>query len=242
MWEISLIIQTKYKKYLMVLEEKLKIEFGENKIQSAFYDSKDNSILSIAIDNPTYKFKKTLKKLIAEIILITEKEEIIMNNIKSPTSEQTSNSVFIKTLVLFDFEEEKREIESLLELSKKIDLHAFFNFRLSKLKNKWFELVNLANRDDSIISNAEVLLEVLVESIAPSGRIIIVKYDKGFEFYDENGDRCKDAFLTKKITDEAELITNLILLSPKKIKLMCKDKLTKESLNLINYIFSNKLI
>ena len=78
MWEISLIIQTKYKKYLMVLEEKLKIEFGENKIQSAFYDSKDNSILSIAIDNPTYKFKKTLKKLIAEIILITEKEEIIM--------------------------------------------------------------------------------------------------------------------------------------------------------------------
>ena len=69
-----------------------------------------------------------------------------------------------------------------------------------------------------------------------------MKYDKGFEFYDENGDRCKDAFLTKKITDEAELITNLILLSPKKIKLMCKDKLTKESLNLINYIFSNKLI
>ncbi len=242
MWEISLIIQTKYKRYLQVLEEKLKIEFDSNKIQSAFYDGKENSTLSLAIKEPTYKFKKTLKKLIAEIVLLTEKENIILNNIKHHNKDITSKSVFVKTLVLFDFEEEKKEIENLIELSKRIDLHAFFNFRLMHLKNKWLDLVNLANKDDSVVSNAEVLLEILVESLTPSGRIVIVEYDKGFELYDENGKKCDESFLSSEINDEVELITNLILLSPKKIKIMCKEKISAESLNLINYIFSNKLI
>jgi len=241
MWEISLNLQTKNEKFLEIIENKVK-SLEKFKVHSALSRNSGVSTLSLATDKPELELINLLKSLIAEAIIFIEKEALIKkeSNLKNVT--KTSFGAFIKALVLFDFEADKKEIMCSLDLTKNLDLNAFFNFRLRSLKKKWLELINLTNQNNGFIGGADVLLEMLVDNLEVSDRKVFVeKVSQEFILLDEEGKKIEEEKLSKSIFDEIELVTSLIILAPKKINVLCKNDISKETMNLINYIFAGRV-
>lgn len=241
MWEISLIIQTKNEKFLEIIEKKVK-SFKDIKVHSALSKNLGLSTLSIATEKPELILIDNLKILIAETIILTEKETLIKKEVDFKNITKTTYGAFIKALVLFDFEADKNEIICSLDLTKNIDLHSFYSFKLKNLKKKWLELIKLTNQNNGFIGGADILLEMLVDSLEVSDRKVFVEKVGGrFVLLDEEGKEIKEKRLSKSIFDEIELVTNLIILAPKSIKILCKYDITKETMNLINYIFNGRV-
>lgn len=241
MWEISLNVQTKNEKFLEIIEKKVK-SLDKIKVHSALSRNLGVSMLSLATEKPELELINILKSLIAETIIFIEKEALIRkeSNLKNVT--KTSFGAFIKALVLFDFDADKKEIMCSLDLNKNLDLHAFFNFRLRPLKKKWQELIQLTNQNNGFIGGADVLLEMLVDNLEVSDRKVFVeKVRSKFILLDEEGREIKGDRVSSNIFDEIELVTNLIILAPKTIKILCKYDITKETMNLINYIFAGRV-
>lgn len=240
MWEISLIVQAKNAKYLEIIENKIK-SLTKFKVHSALHNNAGSSTLSLATEKPEIELINLLKILIAEAIIFIEKEDLIKKKVDFKNTQQIGVGAFIKALVLFDFEADKNEIICSLELNKTIDLHAFFNFRLRALKKKWLELLNLVNQNNGLIGGADILLEMLVENLSFSDKnIFIEKSCDEFVLLDEEGKKIQEG-ISGIIFDEIELVTNLIILAPKKIKILCKSDISKETMNLIGYIFGNRV-
>lgn len=241
MWEISISCNSKFKNHLNFISDALDT-YKDVKIYKATSTKHGLTTLSVATKKEDRLFISFLKDKIADAIIFIEKDEYIKKHSQFKLVSSTSKNAFKKALLLFGFEEDKDYILNKLNLNNNINIHAFFQFRLQHLKRKWEELVIITNQEDTLFGGTDVLLGFLIESIKPTDRKVFVDIkNKNFVLLNEAGEVIRERFVSDNITDEVDLVTNLIVLSPLKINILCKNNITSETYNLLNCIFNGRV-
>ncbi len=236
MWELDLIVSYKNRKYLHYIKENIvKSEYYNNKGIFALIRKNNNVILSIAIIDISNELIDKIADWISESLVFSEKENFITKK-KLPDS-SNFRSTFLKALALINVTDDIKFVKERLDMnSKTINFHSFFSFCLSDLKNRWEKELLMYFPKDSTISDDSLLdiLYSIVKSNETKIEIIIDYLDNKYIL--SGGDD-----LTIPANDEADILANLVILSPNKITINCKNKLTKDTFVLLNYLFKDKL-
>jgi len=243
MWEISIEMPLNFKRYLINIENYLLEKYKDLGIFMAFVKKQNSFVLSVAVNLPNNKFKQDLKIQISEAIVLSEKEEFFNSNFNCENLSGTCKQAFINALIMFNLEEEIVYVSELLDMEKNIITHAFFVFRLKLLILKWKELLYISSQQ-ILYNTPEILFEFLKFLVSNVNsnyeKVEIVKQDKKYLIYDEKNNTIKSDKIIDA-TDEIELITNLIILSPKQIVIDIK-LISNEMISLLKYIFEERLI
>lgn len=191
---------------------------------------------------------------IADTISIFYKLEFVEKNLKLHINQSIYLSAFEKALVAFDRETDKYLITHNLKIEDNIFLDSFYAFKLKSLRNKWRELIKLANENASYLLCNDTfidLLKFLIENIeVASGSVNVIKTQEVFLICDEKfnqiNTREEGLCLLKNHGShqneaEVDLITSLIALSPKKINVYCDQNENNTTLTLISQLFGNRV-
>lgn len=243
--------RTEEAKYLCKELKKNTQDFG---VQVRTY-SEDKKVFVVAScdKNERPRLHFFLCDAIAEVISIFYKLEFIEKNLKLRINQAVYFSAFEKALIAFDRETDKYLITHNLKIEKSIFLDSFYEFKLKSLRNKWKELIRLANENASYLLCNDTfidLLKFLIENIEfASGLINVVKKQEDFLICDEKFNKINTreeglCLINKKDSNneaEIDLITSLIALSPKRINVYCDQYENNSTLTLISQLFGNRV-
>lgn len=243
MWEISIEMPLKFKRYLVNIENNLLEKYKDLGLFMALAKKHNSYVLSIALNNPNNKYKQDLKYQIAEAIVLSEKEDFFKTYFDCDYLSLSCRNAFINALVMFNLEEEIEDVSNLINIETNMITHAFFVFRLKDVLIKWKELLYVSSQQ-ILYDTPEILFEFLkflVSSInSKHEKVAVVKENKKFLINDEKNKKIENDKIIDA-TDEVELVTNLIILSPKQIIIDIK-LISNEVVSLLKYIFEERLI
>ncbi len=162
-----------------------------------------------------------IERTIIKVISNFYKERFLTENLHLPIHENISLMAFKKALINFDKETDFYIISKNLNLDKNLHLDSFYYFKLKGLRDKWSELITLANENgDYLVSNDAFfdLLKFLIDNLE-------VCEDEINVFEEENGYiiKQKNKSTPGENLSKEGLISSLIDMSPKKINLFCKN-------------------
>lgn len=181
---------------------------------------------------------------IADVITTDFKMEFINRNLHLPIHNQLNLDALKKALVVFDRETDRYIVTHNLKLNENFFVESFYEFRLKQLRNKWQELIKLANENASYLLCNDTfidLLKFLIENIEISTSCInVVKENDNFKICDENFNEIEQEYELKD-NNEAFLITSIINLAPKRINIYCDDSENSSALTLISQVFANRV-
>ncbi len=235
MWELDIIISYKYRKYLFYIKESI--------IHSAHYNKKgifaiigkgSEAIMSMAIIDPSTELLDEISRVIAECMIFCEKE-LYLAGLKIVCSKEYK-SALIKTLVLIDISEDIDYAAARLDIAEKvINIHSFFQFKLHNLKDKWEKMYKTLLPDGKVDDDSVVTM--LKDIIDNNNQSISIK----IEYVDKSYILSSSHHPTIHAQTEADVIANLILLSPSEIHID-QSKISTDSLILLSYLFQNKIV
>ena len=235
MWEIDIIINYKYRKYLMYIKENITNSKNYSKKGVfAIIKMDNNAILSIAMLDATEELKQEIRVWIAECIVFSEKESYIRNKKILPNT--TFRNAFLKALIMVDISSDIDIVAKEINLcDKSINLHSLYKFRLKFLEDRWEKSLQALFPDKKELTSDKLMdiLKNIVASNRKSVEVVIKKRDNKFVIEAIND----DIYITA--SDEADVIANLILLSPYAIHNESANEYCSDSLILIEYLFSN---
>jgi len=242
MWEYSIKLSKNNKSIADFVFNTLKQK--TNKYKSVVVSTCDNRFysISLAIDEKHTEYaQEILAKIIAKIVCSVYKEEFLNRHLNLPSQDSMNLIAFKNALINFDKETDYFIISKNLILEGELYLESFYNFKLSRLQDKWGELVKLANenRDYLVCKDAFYdLLKFLIDNIDVSKREIEV-------FEDVNGYRIipisendLDEYENRIFSSEA-MISSLIELSPRKIEIYCSKE--NDATNLLKTIYEKRV-
>ena len=182
-----------------------------------------------------------LQDVIDESICYYIKKDFLLNNLTLRLSDSITRQAFISALLFFDRDTDKYIVNKYLCFDKKIDLYGFFNFKLSSLKQKWQELVSIANENQVYLYSDETFIELikfLVDNIEIKSDVVnIMSTKESYSVFDSKFD---DILQSNDISDE-KLVDMLISLCPKNINIYCSDKLSANLKNIICKLFEKRV-
>lgn len=172
------------------------------------------------------------------------KEKFLEKYINVPLKNEINMVALKKALVSFDKETDVHIIQKNLTIENNIFLESFFDFKLIALKNKWLELVKLANDNSSFLICDDTyceLLKFLIDNLEVCfDQINIVEDGNDYKL-------CDNTFcvLEKEggaLTDD-KLIEQLISLCPRVINIYCDENQSAErpAIKLISRIFDSRV-
>jgi hypothetical protein len=215
-----------------------------NKYRCVVVSSADNNFcnVSIAIDEKHSEFaQEILARIIAKIICSCYKRDFLDKSLNLPSQDSINLTAFKDALVNFDKETDYFIISKNLILDGELYLESFYNFKLSRLQDKWGELVKLANenRDYLVCKDAFFdLLKFLIDNIDVSKREVEV-------FEEENGYRIipitetdLGGYENQLFTSET-LVSSLIELSPRKIEFYYSNE--NDATHLVKTIYEKRV-
>ena len=219
MWEFC--ISTNKLNVARFIYQNLKQMSAEFKIVLTCYEQFDTFYIMLAcpIEEKT-RFAFVLERCIIKVVCNFYKEEFLNQNLHLPMHEKMSLTAFKKALINFDKETDFYIISKNLNLDKTLYLDAFYDFRLSGLREKWNELIMLANDNSDYLIGDEAffdLLKFLIDNLEIcENEISVFEKENGYSIKlpEKNDTSCES--LTKE-----GLVSTLIELSPKKINLYC---------------------
>ncbi len=178
--------------------------------------------------------KNILENNIIKMICSFYKDGYLKENLNLPTHEKIGLTAFKKALLNFDRETDLFIISKNLELKNTLNLDSFYEFKLKALREKWSELVALANENSEYLVGDEAffdLLRFLVDNLEiRENEISVFEKENGYQII---ADECFDS-----LNNEA-LVSTLIELSPKKINFYC-DKEDAVA-NFLSKIFAERI-
>lgn len=149
------------------------------------------------------------------------KDKFLTNNLRLPIFEDMSLTAFKKALINFDKETDFYIISKNLDLDKNLQLDSFYNFKLKPLRQKWAELITLANENSEyLVSNDAFfdLLHFLIDNLEVCEEEVNVFQDENGYFLSPENSSLASSSLTKE-----NLVGSLIELCPKKINFFCAN-------------------
>ena len=202
------------------------------------------SILVSAEKCDENRYKHFLINLISEIICEDFKLKYLEENLSLPNLDEISQKAFMQALLSFDKETDKYIVQKYLELDNSIDVEAFYFFKLLPLKEKWKELVQIANDNKTYLSSNETLVELLkflVDNLELKNESIsLIQKDGKIGFYDINFNLLKENDLKEKDIDST-IISNLIAFAPKYVNIYCGDNFNNNLIRLLKQIFDKRI-
>lgn len=245
MWEFCINMSDKNielsKKIYLALKSFCK-EYGG--IVTTFERCGKISILVSAERCDENRIKHYISNLISDIICDDYKLTFLRENLSLPNLDSISKNAFIQALLSFDKEEDKYIVQKQLVLDSNIDIEAFYYFRLSILRNKWKELVQIANDNKAYLSSNETLVELLkflVNNLEYKNETINLMLEKNKVcFYDINFNLLKENNIDENEIDST-IISNLISFAPKYVNVYCQDDFSNSLIRLLKQIFDNRI-
>lgn len=202
------------------------------------------SILITAEKCDENRFKHFIANLISDLVCEDFKLKYLESNLCLPNLDTISKNAFMQALLSFDREADKYIVQKCLSLENSIDVEAFYFFKLSMLRDKWKELVQIANDNKTYLSSNETLVELLkflVNNLELKNDTINLMQDKGkVRFYDINFNLLKENNLSDKDIDST-IISNLIAFAPKYVNIYCGDNFNSNLINLLKQIFDKRI-
>ena len=240
MWEFSLNLTSENKEIASSIQNSLSLSLSP--INGLITSSEQGNIISIliAVENQyAEELKSVISSLITEVICTKFKADFLNNYLFLPLQDKAGLFAFKKALLNFDKQTDKYIIKKSLCLSNTLFLESFFEFRLTKLKEKWTELVALSNDNKDFLVCRESfidLLKFLVDNLdICEDEISVIKEDDGYRIID-----CANKFYTNRIISQEKVVSSVIELSPQRINLYF-DQSSNET-NLLERIFEERII
>lgn len=227
MWEYSIKIIEKNKPLAVYLFDILKEKTSKYKRVVVFSCEENFCNISLAIEEKHIeKAQEILAKLITKTICSFYKSDFLDKYLCLPTHESISLTAFKKALINFDKETDYYIISKNLILEGELYLDSFYSFSLSRLQDKWGELIKLANdnRDYLVCKDAFFdLLKFLIDNIDVTKQEIEVFEEKdGYRIFPITDCNLED-YENQVFSSEA-LVSSLIELSPRKIEIYCNKE------------------
>ena len=152
--------------------------------------------------------------------------------------------VFLKNVLLAGGIDKKIIRQKLLNIDS-IVVDSFFHFRLGILKARWNDLINLANDNIMYLMSKDTFIELikfLVSNLEFKCDFVSVKQSgKDFKIYDKDGKSLKDELEDCENLNDVFLITTLISLNPRRIRLDTTNNLKDNTMSLLYEIFNNRV-
>ncbi len=222
MWELSIAVSCKNLEIAKFIYQSLKKEGASLGGVVTCYEEFEN--FYILFGCPVEKQQKAceeIEKCIIKVICNFYKERFLTENLRLPTHENISVTAFKKALINFDKETDIYYISKNLQLQDNLHLDSFYFFKLKALRDKWQELIALANENsDYLVSNEAFydLLKFLIDNLEVcEDEINVFENEDGYLLQSQNED-LKSENLSKE-----GLVSSLIELSPKKINFFCRS-------------------
>ncbi len=196
-----------------------------------------NRKIVIAVDK-TYKqeMEICLLKAVSFIICNYFKEEFLDKHLCLSNKDEMSMIAFKKALINFDKETDYFIISKNLTFEGNLYLTSFYKFKLVKLREKWQELIKLANENRDYLISTDAfndLLKFLIDNLDICKDEIDVIEDENENYYIyDNGEKGERLCATA-------LISLLIDMSPQKINVYCKNE--NHAIELMKTIFDNRV-
>lgn len=240
MWEVSICFESP--KMAEYFASKINLVIKSCKGISACITLNGQNCVLIAVPKDKEEFaREFVKQKIAECILFFYKKDYIVSKLNFERPKTPYMNVFLQTLVCFDGEADKHLIEQCLDFEDRVFVDAVVAFKLKFLKNKWEELVSLANENVMYFLSEDSLLELIKFLISNlEHRCYAVNVFSKSDCYflcDLQGKRIDDFMLEKQgIYEDGSLLSTLVALNPEKIIVHCnkfvKDKLLRNLFSL----------
>ena len=245
MWELSINLSDKNvqasKKMYLQLKDFCR-EYGG--IVTTYERCGNISILVSANACDENRFKHFVSNIISDVICEEFKLKYLQENLALPNLDQISKNAFMQALLSFDKESDKYIVQKLLTLENSIDVEALYFFKLAVLRDKWKELVQIANDNKAYLSSNETLVELLkflVDNLELKNETINLMQENGkVFFYDINFKLLKQNDLKDKDIDST-IISNLIAFAPKYVNIYCGDNFNSNLIKLLKQIFDKRI-
>lgn len=245
MWELSINLsdskmETSKKIYLKLKEFCLNL----GGLVTTYERCEKISILVSAENCDENRFKHFITNLISDVICEDYKLEYLKQNLNLPSLDQISKNAFLQALLSFDKESDKYIVQKILKLESSIDVDAFYMFKLTSLKDKWKDLVQIANDNRAYLSSNETLVELLkflVDNLEfKNDTINITQEDDKIVFYDINFNKIKQSDVGEKDIDSS-IISDLISFAPKYVNIYSGHKFNGQVIKLLKQIFDKRI-
>ena len=190
------------------------------------------------------RFKHFIMGVLSDVICEDFKLKYLQENLVLPNLDEISRKAFLQALLSFDKESDKYIIQKFLDFEDSIDIEAFYFFKLSPLREKWNELVQIANDNKSYLSSNDMLVELLkflVDNLELKNETINLMQEEGkVSFYDNNFNIIKQNDIKEKDIDST-IVSSLIALAPKNVNIYQKEEFNTELIKLLKQIFDKRI-
>ncbi len=220
MWEISISVNSKKIDVAKFIYQSIKAQTAEFGSVVTCYEEFENFYILIGCPvEEQARVKVVIERCVIKVICNFYKDRFLTENLRLPIHEDLTMTAFKKALINFDRETDFYIISKNLELSKNLHLDSFYYFRLKTLRDKWLELISLANENSEYLGSSDAffdLLKFLIDNLE-------ICEDEIDVFEDENGYHLKpnNTDNPQKNLSKEGLVSSLIELSPKKINFFC---------------------
>lgn len=223
MWELSISVDAKNFEVARFVYQTLKAQTTEFGCVVTCYEEYEKIHILLACPKEEQaRVSSIVERCVIKVICNFYKERFLTESLRLPSHETMTVMAFKKALINFDKETDFYLISKNLDLQKNLYLDSFYFFRLRALREKWTELVTLANENsDYLVSNDAFfdLLRFLIDNLeVGEEEISVFEEEKGFSIRLCRED---DKLQCSELSREG-LVSSLIELCPKKINLFCK--------------------
>lgn len=216
------------KKFAKVLNDK-KGAFTELELNGNYY-------FLLATDKQS-EIKQEVKILFCDVVREQFKTRFIANNLKLKDKKGEKFDLLVRVLSCFDREYDDKKINEIFSFDSYICIYSLFYFKFSCLKNKWREVVQLANASSEFFIFNDAFYEFV--------RFIIscLEFQKESLFLIEEGEAyCifSEQELLAKVdkNNELDLLTQIITFNPRRINV---SSLSKKIAGLLISLFDSRV-
>ena len=243
-WEFALSANIQKSKWILLLKSKVENLVKNSKgIITTIYSNNEITLLVGLSTAQKMQIKPVMLSIITDIIVDVYKAEYIVKQFDFKVSEDLLFGAFVKALCVFDIDVDRQIIYQKLLPYESINLDSFFDFKLKFLKQKWDDLVALANDNYIYLlsnNNFAELIKFLISNLESKENIVSVQYLDSRYKLEANGKEIKMPLACDNCDDQ-NLIESLIYFCPKKIVLDNSRLWDNGVVDTINLLFENRV-
>lgn len=155
-------------------------------------------------------------------------------------------NTLVNTLCVFDNKFDRHYIKKSLSLFGEICIDGYYNFRMSRLKSKWNELIEVVKGNGALLADSVVIKEFLcyLMDFLPSLQkdVSVVMDDGKLKLFDDKGRLVPNINIVSPATMEELVAINIIAIKPQSVRLYCnKQDIDAQLIDLLKYLFDVKI-
>ncbi|MBO5884208.1 MAG: hypothetical protein J6Q51_00255 [Clostridia bacterium] len=206
---------------------------------------KDNFVDILVACNKFEKHRLILflQETISEVICYYYKKDFLSEYLHINIGDKITKQAFIYSLLFFDKETDKYIVCKYLNIENRINISGLYNFKLRTLKDKWKELIEIANENEIYLYSDETFMELikfLIDNIEVKSDVInIMSTEDSYAVFDSNFDKINNENVDLNI--EENILAQLITMCPKIINIYCSELLPNRLKTLICKLFEKRV-